>query len=195
MGWVGEHDSDVHAMKALLTRNRSRNRGQAMVEFALVAPIFFLLVFGIIELGIMFGGQNGLVASARELARYTAPYRVKTAIDANNVCADTRLGTQLTGFLRNNIPGYVSTNVATRSVTYSTGLNQMVGGAPQTYFVQVQVNISYRFPLHVPLVGGLLDGFDGVSDNRLLLSATESMRIENEDLTQPFSPATVTCNI
>ena len=32
-----------------------------MVEFALVAPVFFLLLFSIIELGIVFGTQNGLV--------------------------------------------------------------------------------------------------------------------------------------
>ena len=36
------------------------SRGQALVEFALVAPIFFLMVFSIIGLGILFGGQNGL---------------------------------------------------------------------------------------------------------------------------------------
>ena len=96
-----------------------REGGQALVEFALVAPIFFLMVFSIIELGILFGGQNGLVGATREEARYTAPYRVKTAVDATNVCADTRLGTQLTGFLRRSIPGYVAANVGSRQVTYS----------------------------------------------------------------------------
>ena len=33
---------------------RRRSRGQALAEFALVAPIFFLLLFGIIE-----GGEPG----------------------------------------------------------------------------------------------------------------------------------------
>lgn len=169
-------------------RTRRRGRGQAMTEFALVAPIFFLLVFGIIELGILFGGQNGLVASARELARYAAPFRVKTAVDATNVCADTRLSTQLTGFLRQSVVGYVPANVATRSVTYHWGANPN-----GTYYVQLQINISYKYPLHVPLVGGLLDGFDGASDNKFKLSATEQMRIENEDLTATYSD--VTCNI
>jgi hypothetical protein len=159
-----------------------------MTEFALVAPIFFLLVFGIIELGILFGGQNGLVASARELARYAAPFRVMTDVDANNVCTDTRLGAQLTGFLRRSIPGYVATNVDARQVTYSWLQNPN-----GTYSVQLEIHVSYHFPLRVPLVGGLLDGFDGVSDNRFLLDATERMRIENEDLTATFS--NVTCNV
>ena len=169
-------------------RNRSRPRGQALTEFALVAPIFFLIVFAIIELGILFGGQNGLVASARELARYAAPYRVKTAVDANAVCSDTRLAKTLTSWMRGSIPGFATTNVGVRQVTYSWLTNPN-----GTYHVQLQIHVSYRFPLHVPFVGGLLDGFDGVSDSRFLLDATEQMRIENEDLTTTYS--SVTCNI
>ena len=182
-------------MKHWILRRTSKGaRGQALTEFALVAPIFFLLVFGIIELGILFGGQNGLVASARELARYAAPYRVKTDVDANNVCADTRLGTQLTGFLKRSIPGYVSTNVALRQVIYSWHPNPApTTGQPQTYYVQLQIWIKYKFPLHVPLVGGLLDGFDGTSDNKFLLDAKEQMRIENGTLTTSYGD--VTCNI
>ena len=174
-------------MTGLRMRHR-RDRGQALTEFALVAPIFFLLVFAVIELGILFGGQNGLVSSARELARYAAPYRVRTATDATSVCADTRLSKTLTNWMRGSIPGYVTTNLGVRQVTYS-----WLPNPNGTYHVQLQIHVSYKFPLHVPLVGGLLDGFDGVSDNRFLLDATEQMRIENEDLTATFSP--VTCNI
>jgi Flp pilus assembly protein TadG len=173
-----------------------RSRGQAMVEFALVAPVFFLLVFSVIQFGIMFGGQNGLVAATRELARYAAPYHVKTSTDATSVCNDTRLGTQLTTFLKQSIPGYVSTNVEQRQVVYSWQPNPLITGQPQTYYVQLQIHVSYHFPLYVPLVGGLIDGFDPnpwKSDNRYMLDATEQMRIENEDL--PATYANVTCNI
>jgi Flp pilus assembly protein TadG len=171
----------------------SRPRGQALVEFALVAPIFFLLVFAVIQLGIMFGGQNGLVASTRELARYAAPFRVKTATDATQVCADTRLTRQLTTFLRGWIPGYVASDVGARTVTYSWLANPISSGGVQTYSVEMQVHVSYHFPLYVPLVGGLIDGFDGASDNRFLLDATETMRIENEGLTATYG--SVSCNI
>ncbi len=188
-----------------MTRNagagrRHKARGQAMVEFALVAPVFFLLVFGIIELGLLFGGQNGLVAATREEARYAAPFRVKTLVDANNVCADTRLGTQLTGFLKQSIPGYIAGQEGVRTVTY----NWLLNADATTYSVQMKVHVSYKFPLHVPLVGAVLDRFDGVADNKFLLDATETMRIENEDLTSAslttnnplWTPAsTVTCNI
>jgi Flp pilus assembly protein TadG len=171
----------------------SEQKGQALVEFALVAPIFFLLVFSVIQLGIMFGGQNGLVAATRELARYAAPFRVKTAVDANNVCADTRLSKQLTADLQGYIPGYVAGDVGSRTVTYHWLANALPAGGTQTYSVQMTVHVSYHFPLYVPIVGGLLDGFDGASDNRYLLDATETMRIENEALTATDSD--VTCNI
>jgi len=178
----------MRALTPATRRRASGSRGQALTEFALVAPIFFLLVFSIIELGILFGGQNGLVASAREVARYAAPYRVITNVDATNVCNDTRLGEQLSTWLGVSIPGYNSTNVEARQVTYSWHTNP----DGLTYYVQLEVHVSYHFPLYVPLVGLIIDRFDGTSDGSFLLDATEQMRIENEDLDQFYAPVTCT---
>lgn len=47
-----------------------RSRGQAMVEFALVAPFLFLLVFGVIEGGRFVFYYEMLNAATREGARY-----------------------------------------------------------------------------------------------------------------------------
>jgi TadE-like protein len=47
-----------------------RGRGQAMVEFALVAPIFFLMVFAIIEGGRFILYYQTLNNAVREGARY-----------------------------------------------------------------------------------------------------------------------------
>ncbi len=46
-----------------------RRRGSAVVEFAVVAPVFVLLVFGMIEYGRMVMVQQILTNSAREGAR------------------------------------------------------------------------------------------------------------------------------
>ena len=51
----------------LYRRNR---RGAAAVEFALVAPVFFLLVFGLIEYGRMVMVQQMLTNASREGARH-----------------------------------------------------------------------------------------------------------------------------
>lgn len=49
---------------------RSRRRGQALVEFALVVPFFFLLLFGIIEAGRFIFYYESLSHATREGARY-----------------------------------------------------------------------------------------------------------------------------
>jgi Flp pilus assembly protein TadG len=46
-----------------------RRRGTATVEFALVAPVFFLFLMGIIEFGRVMMVQNVLITAAREGAR------------------------------------------------------------------------------------------------------------------------------
>ncbi len=51
------------------SRNRSSRRGVAAVEFALVAPLFFLLIFAIIVFGRTLMVQEILVNAARTGAR------------------------------------------------------------------------------------------------------------------------------
>lgn len=54
-------------------RKRNRrgcSRGQALAEFALVAPVFFLLLFGIIEAGRFIFHYHALNSAVREGARY-----------------------------------------------------------------------------------------------------------------------------
>jgi Flp pilus assembly protein TadG len=52
-------------------RERSE-RGAAAVEFALVMPLLFLLVFGIIEFGFIFNKELSVTHSAREGVRVYA---------------------------------------------------------------------------------------------------------------------------
>jgi Flp pilus assembly protein TadG len=47
-------------------------RGAAAVEFAIVATLFFMLVFGIIDFGFAFHSWNNAVNAAREGARLAA---------------------------------------------------------------------------------------------------------------------------
>ena len=57
-------------------RNLKRNQeGQAMVEFVLVAPILLLLVFGIIQFGILFNHYLTLTDAVRAGARQAAVSR------------------------------------------------------------------------------------------------------------------------
>jgi Flp pilus assembly protein TadG len=48
---------------------RQRTRGQSLVEFALVLPVFLLLIFGIIDLGRFVYMNSTVSQAAREAAR------------------------------------------------------------------------------------------------------------------------------
>ncbi len=61
---------------------KSENRGQAVIEFALVLPILLLVVFGITEFGRAILTTNTLNTAAREGARLAA---VSTAGDTLSV--------------------------------------------------------------------------------------------------------------
>jgi hypothetical protein len=47
-----------------------RTRGQALVEFAFVLPVFMLLLFGMVDLGRIVWANNSLGNAAREGARF-----------------------------------------------------------------------------------------------------------------------------
>jgi Flp pilus assembly protein TadG len=51
---------------------RARQRGQTVVEFALIAPIVFLLLFVIVDFGIAMDRRIVLQDAVREGARYAA---------------------------------------------------------------------------------------------------------------------------
>jgi Flp pilus assembly protein TadG len=59
-------------MECRSRRRAHRERGSSLVEFALVAPLLFMLLFGIFEIGRALYVQQALIFSAREGARLAA---------------------------------------------------------------------------------------------------------------------------
>ena len=53
-------------------KNRENDHGQSVVEFALVLPVFALILFGVIEFGRLWMTVNVLTGAAREGARVAA---------------------------------------------------------------------------------------------------------------------------
>lgn len=51
-------------------RHTNGRRGQALVEFALVVPLFLILLFGLIEVGRLIYLNNAFNEAAREAARF-----------------------------------------------------------------------------------------------------------------------------
>lgn len=162
----------------LVTRQRSES-GQGLVEFALITPLLFILLFGIIQFGATFGGQVGLSNAAREVARYAS---TMAATPANATLATTYAPT----VLQRSVPAYAGG--ATVSVTYCYYPDPT---SPVTYSRKVIVSITYGHTLFVPLVGVFVDGFDGASDNRWTTTVREEMRVESQPLKNP--PPGIAC--
>ena len=57
-------------MDLQVNSDRVHNRGQGILEFALVLPVLFLIVFGVLDLGRVFFATIGLTNASREGVRY-----------------------------------------------------------------------------------------------------------------------------
>jgi Flp pilus assembly protein TadG len=53
-----------------LKRSRNRSRGQALVETALILPVFLALLLGIVDMGRAVWATTSLASAAREAARF-----------------------------------------------------------------------------------------------------------------------------
>jgi Flp pilus assembly protein TadG len=174
---------------------RRREGGQALTEFAIVLPVFLLLVFGVIQLGFIFGTQNGLVNGVRETARRAATYRVSelmlTAGKVNKAPLCNAVGAELTRQLSTRIPGYQSAGVRSSTVEWTWTQNP----DNETWFVTAAVSVSYRHPLFIPLVGNILDRFDAEpTAGNWIMSVREEMRVENPALSSTGTPQGLACS-
>ena len=64
------HRTQLFGRKVMGLRGLRGERGQSMVEYALVLPILLLLLLGIMEFGIGVFNYNTIANAAREGARY-----------------------------------------------------------------------------------------------------------------------------
>ena len=174
-------------------------RGQALVEFALILPIALLILMGIIQFGLLFSGQIGVINAVREATRYGSTSPVSDATGASaagaKVC-NYLLGTaSTTPNAMSRVPGYSLSNVKQSGATYVTYESYTdPHDSDPTYSVRMTVHIEYQHPLLIPIVSNIIDGLDGANDSKFQLGATEAMRVENPLLTtNPSLTQTVNC--
>ena len=74
-------------MRRVSRRLAADERGAAAVEFALIAPLLFMLIFGIFEFGRVWSQKNVYVGAAREGARY-ASVNCEAVTPTTGACAD-----------------------------------------------------------------------------------------------------------
>jgi Flp pilus assembly protein TadG len=145
---------------------RCDQRGTAVVEFALVAPILFLLVFGILDFGRALNYYNQMTQLAGQGARAAA---VDNNPDGTGPASGTSIQSQLVnsyadGGLQNGL-----------KVCITNG--SVAGGGVPTPGQAVKVQTTYTFNF-LPLIGAAIGG------GSITLTATQS---ERQELTATYS--------
>ncbi|NQV23716.1 MAG: pilus assembly protein [Rhodopirellula sp.] len=147
-------------MKQLMNRRHNR-RGAALVEMALVLPIFFGVVLGIVEFGRAMMVSQMVTNAAREATRLAI-------IDGST---NTTVDTWVKDFLKDSINVAAGDVTVTITVVAAQGnddpMNQ-VGNAQARDLVTVNVSVPFDKVSYVP--GNYLNGKN--------LSAQSSMRHE-----------------
>ncbi|MBN1998114.1 pilus assembly protein [candidate division KSB1 bacterium] len=119
---------------------KKREQGQSIVEFALVAPILVLLLFGIIEFGRIFETVNVLTSAAREGARVaavTAPNLSQVQAAVNTVLQAGNIGGTPTITLTG--PNAASQITVTVQVQYIPMTGNIVPGISNLTFTRASV--------------------------------------------------------
>lgn len=123
-------------VKKLMTRaaRRRDDSGVGVVEFALVLPLLMMLVFGVVQFGLLYNRQQALHAAAREGARVAAlPSATQSEISTQALDA-------LTGIPLEGTPTVTITPSTTRPCEGRLGLS-------------VQVEVSVATTIEIPLWG------------------------------------------
>jgi Flp pilus assembly protein TadG len=152
-------------------RRRSlRERGQAVVEFGLIALIFFGLMCGIIDFGRGIWHYNVLSNATREGARYASVLRVqpngtigvadcasvRTQVRALSIglnLPDTSIGVRY-GTYTNN--GTLVTTAVNTCVTNTITFPRPTGQKPQDAPYYVTISATFNFQLITPIIGNVI---------------------------------------
>jgi len=80
---LGAFASRLKTLRGRLRDNATR--GSALVEFAMIAPVFFLFMFGIIETGVIYFAQSTLTNAVEEASREVRTGQKKGALTAEDM--------------------------------------------------------------------------------------------------------------
>jgi hypothetical protein len=156
----------------LVRRRNGRERGQTLAEFAIAAPIFFLLVFGFVDVARLYQSWVTIQHAAREGARYGVTGRTdcNIATPTREACIEHVARTQTEGLADPD----GSMTVELRSWDYPSYADPPTDDSAGTQCDALEVDIGYDFSPATPIISQLIGGVH--------ISARE--RLVNE----PFGP-------
>src|SRR6476661_5015651 len=124
---------------------RAGSRAQALVEFALVAPLFFLLIFAVIDFGRYVYYVQILNNAAREGARYAIVHG-NNSLDATGPTSSDPSGSAVKTVVRQYAVGVIGDS-SVLVVTPTWNPSTLNGRG-----TEVTVRVSYPFHSVIPVV-------------------------------------------
>jgi Flp pilus assembly protein TadG len=120
-------------------RRRRGERGAAAVEFAIVAPLLFLLVFAIIDFGFAFHGWDAVQNAAREGARVGA-----VTPNVTTIVSRVRSASSFLDQSKVNVTVQCARNGSSSFGTCGAGSTWAEGDL-------IKVTVTYDYPYMTPL--------------------------------------------
>jgi Flp pilus assembly protein TadG len=133
---------------------RTRNElGQALAEFALAAPIFFLLVFGIVDLARCYNAWVSVQSAAREGARYAVTGRSDCDGASERTECIEEVAREHAGHLANSSKALT---VSMRSWNQPEYADPAIEDDAGNQCDAVEVSVKYEFKPAVPVIGNII---------------------------------------
>lgn len=174
------------SVRSVLGRFRRNRRGSAAVEFALVAPLFFCMLFAILETAIVFFANQVLENATQESARLILTRQAQTSgmsetAFKTDLCDRIKIMFNCEGNLANLIvdvksfaPGdtiTITEPIVSGALTGPFAYTLPPSGSPNT----IVVRAFYQWPLYVTQLGYNIGNLTG---GKRLLSATAAFHVE-----------------
>lgn len=148
--------------------NINRNRGQAIVEMALVLPIFLIVFIGIFDFGRGLHCWSSLNYQCVETARF-ASKRIHPLIGRNVFSANTHPSLI-------DVKDYFETKSKRSPMMPEEDFNPTVYAGVGDDAKEVSISASYNLSLYTPILGGLVGGES--KDGAITIRATATERKE-----------------
>lgn len=155
-------------MTQISRRSRPRQRGMALIEFALVLPVVLFILMGIIEMGWLVKNQLALANSVRDGARYAALGNTST-----NVIARIKNGAAQLN------PSVQSSQIMLLQTADTTGSNPTYSNWPSDSGTKNGVLVGNLVRIRVVYPHKTLTGFFPFLNNRSLDVSVTMLREAN----------------
>lgn len=155
---------------------RSSEGGTAMVEFAIVLPLLLLLVFGMIEFGLLIYNKQILTNASREGARAGIVQASPPGVTQTpNRYTKAQIEQVVMDYCSNYLITFSNENVKPKFESIDSGYVDHCSSSSEPEKLQIKLKYDYNF-LVLPNI--IINLFNGVIEDPIPLRATTIMLCE-----------------